>query len=332
MTVQLQTTRVEVLTEDDARSLKAPLDSWLRPRGALLPSVDLPLLLGANAPATRYVLRERGRIVSHAGLFVHHYRSKEAELDVGIIGAVATAPEARGRGYAKRILREICDDSASRPLDLLCLWSEADALYESQGFVKAGEEHLYVLPSSLAAAPSPTFEVRLVNVSEWGEVARLHSEATEGTVRTETMWTQLLSVPATDVYGLFRKHRLVAYAVVGKGADLVKCVHEWRGPEDQMPGFLCAILGLRSDPELVVMCPAWTKTLSLHFEALGIHAVRGALGMLKIPDPERAARQFFGGRRAPDSEGTRDAQVLDLVGPSTSPPRIRFYLSGLDSM
>lgn len=50
------------------------------------------------------------------------------------IGAVCTAPEARGRGYAKTIVRDLLDSARRTGAAGAILWTSLEGFYESLGF------------------------------------------------------------------------------------------------------------------------------------------------------------------------------------------------------
>jgi predicted N-acetyltransferase YhbS len=57
-----------------------------------------------------YVIEEDGEIVSHVGLYPIETVTAGVQLSIGGIGAVSTAPKARGKGYMTKLLTHIVDE------------------------------------------------------------------------------------------------------------------------------------------------------------------------------------------------------------------------------
>lgn len=57
-----------------------------------------------------YVIEEEGEIVSHVGLYPIETVTAGVQLAIGGIGAVSTAPKARGKGYMTKLLTHIVDE------------------------------------------------------------------------------------------------------------------------------------------------------------------------------------------------------------------------------
>lgn len=63
-----------------------------------------------EAMSWAYVIAEGGEILSHVGLYPIETVTAGVRLSVGGIGAVSTAPEARGQGYMTRLLYHIIEE------------------------------------------------------------------------------------------------------------------------------------------------------------------------------------------------------------------------------
>ncbi|MGC9349975.1 MAG: GNAT family N-acetyltransferase [Anaerolineae bacterium] len=63
-----------------------------------------------EAMSWAYVIGEEGKILSHVGLYPIETVTAGVRLSVGGIGAVSTAPEARGQGHMTRLLYHIIDE------------------------------------------------------------------------------------------------------------------------------------------------------------------------------------------------------------------------------
>jgi GNAT superfamily N-acetyltransferase len=320
-------TTVAGLSATDAREI--PLDLWLRPGAAVPCDEDLPLLVGSDAGSERVVVRLDGKAVSHAALYRHTYVMPQAgDLGVGIIGAVATDPDHRRQGHARRCILNLQETARATNLDVVVLWNEHESsLYKRLGFVRAGREILHGvtrwdLPDLLG-----TSRVRAIESRDLPAVRELHERELASTVRTPGMWRRLLAVPRTEAWVLERDQHIDAYGVLGKGNDLQNCVHEWGGAEDALPALLAGIFARRPDlDELLVMSAPWKEEASRAMALHGLAGTPGVLGMIWLPEaPALAARL----RRLEVGDRSHDDIVRALFDGVHAAP---FYLRGLDSM
>lgn len=109
-----------------------------------------------------YVIEEEGEILSHVGLYPIEVVTAGVALKVGGIGAVATAPEARGHGYMTALLQHAIAEM--RRLDYPVAWLGGDRQrYNTFGWENAAPAyHLTFSRRSLNWAdvtPTPVEEV-----------------------------------------------------------------------------------------------------------------------------------------------------------------------------
>lgn len=95
-----------------------------------------------EAGRTLLVIEKDGRIVSHVGIFEMDVVVGPARLKCGAIGAVATLPEERGRGYMSRLMQEAVHRMRQWGWPLSVLWGDRQR-YSSFGYETAGV--LYIL-------------------------------------------------------------------------------------------------------------------------------------------------------------------------------------------
>lgn len=92
-----------------------------------------------------YVAEDEGRIVSHVGLYPMETVTAGVRLRIGGIGAVATAPDARGKGYMSQLLPHVIAEM--RRLEYPISWLGGDRQrYGRFGWEMAGE--IYTLKFS----------------------------------------------------------------------------------------------------------------------------------------------------------------------------------------
>ena len=99
------------------------------------------------------MISEGGDIVSHVGMTAEQISFEGVPLALALVGAVATAVECRGRGYATRCLDFALDQAARDGNDLAWI-SGGRGLYTSRGSAAVGREWVF----TVAAGGPLTFE------------------------------------------------------------------------------------------------------------------------------------------------------------------------------
>ncbi len=94
---------------------------------------------GEKEPAGSYIVEKDGRILSHVGLYPLYLSCKGVKLNAAGIGNVATAPEARGRGYMGKLLLCATADMEAGGVPLCVLWGDRHR-YGHFGWETAGEK------------------------------------------------------------------------------------------------------------------------------------------------------------------------------------------------
>lgn len=109
----------------------------------LLQAVDLPLDGAREHLDTFLVARDGGSLRGMAGLEVYG-------IDA-LLRSVATAPEARGTGLGRALVRAILDDARRRGIrGVYLLTTTAEAFFPRFGFVRIGWE---AVPEAVKASP-----------------------------------------------------------------------------------------------------------------------------------------------------------------------------------
>ena len=328
----------------DREEVIAFLDRILRPGGALSVSEDLPLLLGPDARSEQRVIRLDGRIAAHAAMLPTECKLGEQKLALGVIGAVATDPAHRGKGLASALVRSLVAHAAKERIPLVLLWSEAPGFYERLGFVEGGRETIHVFDRE-PPLPRDDFRVRRARKDDLTAMRFLHAREPSGLRRGPREWEILFAMPATRFHVLERQGRIAAYGVVGKGADLQGCIHEWGGEESLVTALVAGIMRNEDLKEIFVMTPPWKRAAADLLSGAGSEEHTGALAMLRINDAPALCSLARGAHRGNRPEPARplpaehDSQALvrALFGDRGTPPargdgHPPFYLFGLDSM
>jgi GNAT superfamily N-acetyltransferase len=163
---------------------------------------------GARA-LRRVGLVEDGSVVASAKRYLLHARVDGRRVAVLGIGAVFTAPERRGRGYAQRLMAALMQQGQDEGCALALLFSEIGApFYERLGFsvVPVCEADLEVAPSRGA----PAMLVRSGEAQDLPFVAEIQSSlarAARLSLEYDAAWLQ---------YSLAKKRMLAAHGPPGR--------------------------------------------------------------------------------------------------------------------
>jgi predicted N-acetyltransferase YhbS len=149
-------------------------------------------------------------------------------LKIAVIGAIATAPAWRKKGYSKRILEWLIGEAEASGADGCLLWSDNPEFYARFGFKPVGKQLLYPLKNLDVPVPAEDLKLEPVWTSE--EVLPLYEQHRSRVMREHQDWkdleriTSCLHFQARD-----REGTVQAYAGVGRGKDMVNVIHEWGG-------------------------------------------------------------------------------------------------------
>jgi predicted N-acetyltransferase YhbS len=306
------------------------------------------------------VVIEDGQVVSHVAALPLDYHVDEIDFRIGVIGSVATHPDHRGRGHASACLRSCEAALRSAGASVAILWSEEDAFYLRQGYVRAGREDLFVIPSRFLRRRNDRSGVRRAGPSDADGVAEIHRALRSRTRRTTESWRALLAIPRMRTLVYEREGRIVAYACCGKGADFGGVIHEWAGPTMEVLDLVLEHVLAEDREDIVLLSPPYTGRIRRILRDRALPAHTGALGMMKVLDPESLAATIerFTASRPEDATTVRVLEdgrfrldgpegVFVLDGAQTlrtafgaesheEPPipglPIPFYLRGLDSI
>lgn len=296
-----------------------------RPNGGI--AREFPLVFAPGAPGRVLHLEEDGRPVSACAVLPRELVFPGGRLRCGLIGSVTTAPQARGRGLATRLLalaeRELAGEGAAFAL----LWADDPNFYRRRGYREIGAEaDLVIDPAGADRLPRPS-GVRPLRQSDVEAVHALYAAHESRVLRSVDETARLLEVPGAAALVRERQGVVRAYAIAGRGADLAGVAHEWGGETEDVLACLSAHLELRRSlapgTPLVVLAPHPDDPLARELVRRGAHLSIGILGMGKAlrADPLRAAlsaRATGGGPRL--RERLRRAEADELLA-LLLPPR-----------
>jgi len=179
---------------------------------------EYPLLFDPENLENLRVVKLDGRIVSHVGLSIRDASILGFPLRVVSVGAVCTAPEARGRGFATALMQDAVAHSRANGCSLMLI-SGSRGLYHRMGavnltaFLKCRIPANSVPPVAGAIKVSPAEEkdIPLLSQLYQREPVRFHRSAED--------WHKLLKAGMlmnheADTFAAYDSRSLAAYACV----------------------------------------------------------------------------------------------------------------------
>jgi GNAT superfamily N-acetyltransferase len=336
------------------------LNAVLRPGQPPTIREEYPLAFREENMVNSRVVVEDGRVLSHVVFLPIDVHVDGVHIRIGLIGSVATHPEARGRGLATACLAACERGVREAGCSVAVLWADDDAFYVKQGYVRAGREDLFMIPARLLRRRNDRSGVRPAENGDAVALSDLHQTLRSRTIRTPHDWRELLKIPRMRTLVYERDRHIVAYSCCGKGADFEGVVHEWAGPTEEALDLVLEQALRAEREEIVLLSPPYTGRIRRILRERGLPAHRGALGMMKVVDDRgfaEALNRFFepgtgpageveyleeGRYRFTTSSGTREIdaselllqafgsdQTEDNVVPGLPLP---LYLRGLDSV
>lgn len=256
---------------------------------------EYPLAFDALGPGEVVSVEEDGEVRAACAILRRDFAFGEERAPLGLIGSVVTHPEHRKRGWMSRLM----DRAESRLVEQGCehalLWAEDPAVYRSRGYRAFGWEVLHIVDPEAVAADGGRAKVhgaarnRPLRDGDVGEIHALYGGHPERCLRSESETRALLRAPKMTSMVRADGDRVLAYALVGRGEDLVGVVHEWGGsPEDVWALILSMSERRRRNGDrapLVVMSAPGESSWHALAERKGCSRRDGSLGMAKPLGP-----------------------------------------------
>jgi predicted acetyltransferase len=179
--------------------------------------------IGASGAAECRVVRDGSRLAAGACRFrVEQFFGGRGVPNVGING-VGVAPEARGRGVGKRLMRGVLEELHADGVALSILYPSTMAFYRSVGFERGGTRISYELP--LRAIPFNDHGLEIVEAGRDDHDAIRHvylaqARHTNGQFdRATFLWERLLHGPdKARSYLAQRNGEAVGYVIFTQGS------------------------------------------------------------------------------------------------------------------
>ncbi|MBC7421598.1 MAG: GNAT family N-acetyltransferase [Bdellovibrio sp.] len=242
---------------------------------------EYPTALSQSNIHNMSIICEDEKIIAHAVLKTLVIKTPIAIFKVGAIGSVVTDPDHRHLGYSTKNIEKCIELAKEQECDVVVLWTDQFDFYRKMGFELAGYDYSYVIENE---TPIKNKDLRFVtgNNVDPAALQKLYSQHTVHALRTNEDFKQFLKIPNSNLYTAWDKqNQIVAYAVEGKGLDLINYVHEWAG---QTPALidLFNYIHQQKKQTLTVMTPAHSKNLHQQLGAQAAMTHQGYLGMLKL--------------------------------------------------
>jgi predicted N-acetyltransferase YhbS len=225
--------QVRRVTAAESAQVATCVGAWLEIDAPL--AHTYPQVFGPGARARCFGTFCAGELVSHAALDTVRWRHGGAELALGLVGSVATAPAHRGGGFASELLRHVARLARAEQLDALVLWSDQWFFYERLGFLPVGRQ-LEALVCGPAGADATG--IRAATPADRDAILRLHDAKPTAVARDAAALALLLSAQPMTTLVLERAGSVVAYACLQKGADFAGWWHELGGSDEDVAALL----------------------------------------------------------------------------------------------
>ncbi|MFE6799538.1 GNAT family N-acetyltransferase [Paenibacillus chitinolyticus] len=163
---------VRLVKPDEMTEAATLADSIFRDGEQVSMAAGFPYLFSAVTSSSFGAYGEDGRMTAFMGLLPSAVRIGASELNVFSVGAVCTAPEARGHGVAGKLLDAVKDQVAESDGDLI-LVSGTRSLYTRAGCREFGTIRRYTLTPEMAPAlREAAAEAAQAGVSEGGTASQ----------------------------------------------------------------------------------------------------------------------------------------------------------------
>lgn len=246
---------------------------------------EYPTALSTNNIHNMSIITEDEKIIAHAVLKTLIIKTPYAIFKIGAIGSVITDPDHRQQGHSRKNIENCIQLAQKQECDLVILWTDQFDFYRKMGFELAGYDCSYVYET---AGEIHNKKLRFVsgNNVDPNALQKLYSQHTVHAVRGTEDFKNFLKIPNSNLFTAWdQNNQLLAYAVEGKGMDLINYVHDWAGQTEALLDLFQYIRAQKNDV-ITVMVPAHSQNLRQKIGQAAEVSHQGYLGMLKIVNKE----------------------------------------------
>ena len=278
---------------------------------------DYPQLFNASNRANLRVIREGDHLVTHVGFTVRPAVLLGTVITVACIGAVATAPEARGRGLGSICVQDAFDHASASGVDLMLI-SGGRGLYTRVGCREVGVDHRFILEARNAAGRATVARPGLALVPltdlDIPALGAIHEREAVRFVRPRDDWDRafdcgiVMNTPS-DFWGVSNGSGIVAYVAVHHPDrirhreaedELFVRVVEHAGPRDAVAHALSALIDQYGAVRAEVHVGGHDVELAWVLRHAGLHGVpeasSGTIRVIDFPRLMGKVRPLIAGR------------------------------------
>jgi len=282
------------------------LQECLRPDPLPFPiEEEYPIVLAPAGQGYSYCQDFQNQICSHANLWPRKAinASGQDQFLIGLVGNVATDPRFRGHGHMRSLLTAVEEIAQNNRMQALFLWSDLTSFYQKLGFVSVGQEYHFHFMESSSPRKART-AARLTRMNLQGitddfltQLLRLRPQLTMTLERSLAEFRVMLEIPWINLYVAYETADIVAFAIQGKGYDMMGVIHEW-GCTD-VAFLLDLVHFVRRDkalPQCMLLTPGELKPVwhqEILAQASAVEAVPMALMKNLQEENEKALNQLF---------------------------------------
>jgi GNAT superfamily N-acetyltransferase len=283
---------------------------------------DYPQLFNASNRTNLRVIREGGQLVTHVGFTIRPAVLLGVVINVACIGAVATAPEARGRGLGSVCVQDAFDHASASGVDLMMI-SGGRGLYTRVGCREVGADHRFTLEAGNAASRGavtrPGFTLVPLTAHDIPALGAIHEREAVRFVRPRDDWERafdcgiVMNTPS-DFWGVSDGSGTVAYVIVHRpdrvrnrkdGDVLFVRVVEHAGSRDAVAHALSALIDQYGAGRAEVHVGGHDADLVRVLRHAGLQGVpepsSGTIRVIDFPGLMEKVRPLIAGRIGHDS-------------------------------
>ncbi len=212
------------------------LQECLRPDPLPFPiEQEYPIVLAPEGQSYSYCHDFQNQLCSHANLWPRKVINAlgQEQFLIGLVGNVATDPRFRGHGHMRSLLTAVEEIAQKSQMQALFLWSDLSSFYQKLGFVSVGQEFHFHFLESRASSKIKT-SARLVRMDLQGitdelliKLQGLKPKVSMTLERSLAEFRRMLEIPWISLYVAYETADIVAFALMGKGYDMMGVIHEW---------------------------------------------------------------------------------------------------------
>ncbi len=185
------------------------------------------------------------KLLASCGVRFAQLRRGSEEFTIAVMGAVATAPDARGKGLATQLVNHVLDLARERKCEAAFLWGSEHALYGRLGFTLQGEQ--WRLPISHFAGSGAK---ELTLTKSWNPKIIDTIKLRKTGLKEDTLGASLKRKHTHVEWHWAEDQGRFAFVGFHRGIDLKNVIHEWGGDKDCLVQVLTTLA--KSHPQLEI--------------------------------------------------------------------------------